>query len=823
MTLPVADVVDDILAALVAQNDVLLCAPTGAGKSTWLPLQLLKSPALATWRIIMLEPRRIAAKSVASYLAKQLNEPVGQTVGYRIRQEHRVSAQTRLEVVTEGVLTRMLQADPELSDYQLVIFDECHERSIHADLAFALCLDMRAALRDDLQLMLMSATADISAYQSQLPDAVHIASEGRAYPVDIYYRPQTKQGWLVGMVAVIAEAINWTEQGSALVFLPGAGEIQRLQAELTQDSRFAAFEILPLHGGLPFAQQTQALTPPTTRRITLATNVAETSLTLPDITIVIDGGRERMVKFQLKNSIDQLITRRVSKASARQRAGRAGRLSAGCCYRLWSENEQYGLSEQLQPEIERSDVSALVMECAAWGVTEPEQLNWLTPPPHTAWQQAKQLLVALGILSETGQLREAGHKAQALGCSPRLGAMLLAVQSHSPDVVAVNCLVAALLGEADPLKQRDNIDLQARIDWLQHSPHHPIAKRINEQARRWYRVLSSEPWPHTIAAVSAYWLSYAYPDRIGIKRKGEQGRYHLSSGFGVEMGEDAAPLGEHIVVAQLSAGEQHASGMIRLACAFSQSEWQALVNERAETHTAQCWDASQQRVIAEQQQRLAALVLKRTRSGTPSGDSAESLLMQQIIDAKLAPLPWDDASRSIWQRAMQWSQCTKGESALNEQILLQDADMWLKPYLAGLVAFSELSSLDLCSMLRYYMGAEACQWIDQHLPRYFQTPLQRQVAIRYTDDGQAIVSVPMQEMYGFDQLITLGAGRMTLAFELLSPASRPIQLTTDLPRFWRGSYSAVQKEMKGRYPKHFWPDHPQDAEPTRLTKRHLAH
>ncbi|MCV6613776.1 MAG: helicase-related protein, partial [Cellvibrionaceae bacterium] len=274
--------------------------------------------------------------------------------------------------------------------------------------------------RDDLQLMLMSATADIAAYQSQLPDAVHIESEGRAYPVEIHYRPQAKQGWLAGMVSVIAEAVAETKHGSTLVFLPGAGEIQRLQTELVQDSRFAAFDILPLHGGLPFAQQTKALTPPTTRRITLATNVAETSLTLPDITIVIDGGRERMVKFQLKNSIDQLITRRVSKASARQRAGRAGRLSAGCCYRLWSENEQHGLSEQLQPEIERSDVSALVMECAAWGVTEPEQLNWLTPPPHTAWQQAKQLLVALGLLSKTGQLREAGRRVQALGCPPRL-------------------------------------------------------------------------------------------------------------------------------------------------------------------------------------------------------------------------------------------------------------------------------------------------------------------------------------------------------------------------------------------------------------------
>lgn len=821
MSLPVAAVLDDILAALSAQQDLLLCAPTGAGKSTWLPLQLLASPQFDGGRILLLEPRRIAARAVATYLAQQLNQPVGETVGYRIRQENRVSANTRLEVVTEGVLTRMLQADPELTGYQLVIFDECHERSLHADLALALCLDMRDGLREDLQLLLMSATPDIAAYQRLLPEAATINSQGRSYPVTNHYRPQPPRSGIAGLIAVIAEACAAEQQGSILVFLPGAGEIRSVQSALQQDGRFAEFEILMLHGGLPFAQQKLALLPPSQRRITLATNVAETSLTLPDITTVVDAGRERFVRFQLKQGIEQLVTRRVSQASARQRAGRAGRLQAGCCYRLWAESEYVGLSEQLQPEIERSDLCGLLLECAAWGVTEPEQLRWLTPPPQAAWQQARQLLIGLQLCTANGQLTDNGRRVQQLGITPRLGAMLVAMRQESPQVVAMGCLVAALLSESDPLKPQTNCDLQLRLNWLEREAQQPQAKRIWQQAKRWFAQLRSAAWPKTIAPVSAYWLAQAFPDRIAMQRNLAGRSYLLSSGFGVELLPDATPLGAQVVVAQLSAGEQHASGIIRLALAFSASEWQAVVEQRGETALAVHWHAAQQRVVAEQQQRLGALLLGTRRSELPTGEQVEQLLLAQIVAQQLTPLPWSERSRSLWQRAELWSRLMATEPTLNQQQLLQDAELWLAPYLAGRVGFAELQQLDLYAMLSHYIGAEACHWIEQHLPSHFQTPLQRQVAIRYTDNGQAVVSLPMQEMYGFDRTVSLADGRLALAFELLSPAGRPIQLTTDLPGFWRGSYSEVCKEMKGRYPKHFWPDKPQQAEATRLTKRHL--
>jgi len=821
MSLPVAEVVDEILNALRRQHDIILCAPTGAGKSTWLPLQLLAEPALSEWRILMLEPRRIAARAVASYLAQQLGEQVGETVGYRIRQESRVSTQTRLEVVTEGVLTRMLQVDPELDRYQLVIFDECHERSLQADLAFSLCLDMRDGLRDDLQLMLMSATPDIAAYQQLLPEAVAIHSQGRLYPVSCHHRPQPRGDWLPGMLAVIAEAVQTETGGSLLAFLPGAGEIRRLQQALEQDDRFASFELLPLHGGLPFAQQTAALKPPVRRRITLATNVAETSLTLPDIRLVVDSGRERVVRFQLKNSIEQLVTRRLSQASARQRAGRAGRLGPGACYRLWSEGEQQGLSEQLQPEISRSDLSGLLLECILWGVNAPEQLNWLTPPPDAAWQQAKALLVALRLISDKGQITEAGRLVQQLGLTPRLGAMLVALQTESAEHLASGCLAAAVLSEADPLRGRDDVDLQARLDWVLHANTQPVAKRILQQAQRWYKQLCSASWPAQLAPLSAYWLSFAFPDRIAVQRGKDTRSYQLSSGFGVELAEQARPLGRRLLVAQLSASEQHASGVIRLAVAFSDSQWQQLVSERATQRQLLQWDADKQRVVAQSQQKLVELVIERRRAELTDQQAAEALLLKQIVKLQLAPLPWSEAASHLWQRIQLCASLSGAQPKLDQQRLIQEVESWLAPYLAGLSSFAELASLDLCAMLRYYIGAETCRWLDKQLPSHFSTPLGRKLSIHYPNSEQAIVRLPMQELYGFDQQVSLADGRLQLAFELLSPAKRPIQLTTDLPGFWRGNYAEVRKEMHGRYPKHYWPEQPQLAQPTRHTKRHL--
>lgn len=802
--LPIDDALPALRNALRAAGQAVLQAPPGAGKTTRVPLDLLAS-GLVAGRILMLEPRRLAARAAAERMAETLGEAVGETVGYRIRGEAKVSDRTRIEVVTEGILTRMIQSDPELSGVGMVIFDEFHERSLNADLGLALALEIRAALRPDLMLLPMSATLDAAPVARLMGDAPVVTSEGRAFPVETRWLPRPPDASLryeAAMAGLVRQAAQETE-GGILVFLPGEGEIRRVQSLL--DGRLPGCTIRPLFGAMDFAAQRAALAPAPDRKIVLATSIAETSLTLPDIRVVVDGGRARRSRFDPGSGMARLVTERVSRAEATQRRGRAGRVAEGICYRFWTKGEDGALPAFAPPEIETADLTGLALELALWG---SDALPFLTPPNPAALAEARALLTDLGALDATG-ITAHGRALAALPLHPRLGHMLLtAGPSAAP--------LAALMAERDPVRDAppdlalrllavsDPRGYEARHPW---PLHRPTVERIREEARRLTRLA-----PKVDAGLSpGQMAALAYPDRIGLRRAGEVPRWLLSGGKGAAMAPGQPLSGARLIVVTDTDGDTR-EAMIRQAIPLTEAELRALYPDRFHWREGVEWSRRDGRIRARRQEMFGALVADdRAWPEAPP----EALARAALEGLRQIGLPWTPAARRLrariaLARGADWPE-------VHDEALLARAEEWLLPRLAGMKTEADLRALDLTPALAGLLSWDQTQQMDRLAPSHFETPLGRRIPIDYDGEAPAI-ELRLQEMFGVTTHPTVGQRRLPLRVTLLSPAQRPVQVTMDLPRFWATSYADVRKDMRGQYPRHPWPEDPTQADPTLRAK-----
>ncbi|TKU03455.1 ATP-dependent helicase HrpB [Citrobacter sp. wls830] len=806
-SLPVAAVVPELLTALDNSSQVLLTAPTGAGKSTWLPLRLLEHGGIKG-RIILLEPRRLAARNVAQRLAELLNEKPGETVGYRMRAQSCVGPQTRLEVVTEGVLTRMIQRDPELAGVGLVILDEFHERSLQADLALALLLDIQQGLRDDLKLLIMSATLDNGRLQQLLPDAPMIISEGRTFPVERRYQPLAAHLRFDEAVAIATAELLRHENGSLLLFLPGVGEIQRVQEQLA--TRVGSDVVLcPLYGALTLAEQRQAILPAPQgkRKVVLATNIAETSLTIEGIRLVVDCAQERLARYDARTGLTRLITQRISQASMTQRAGRAGRLEPGICLHLLAKEQAERAASQGEPEILQSDLSGLLMELLQWGCTDPEQLNWLDMPPAINLQAAKRLLQMLGAL-EDDRLSATGQKMAMLGNDPRLAAML--VSANNDDEAATAAKLAAILEEPP---RGGSTDLAVAF-----SRNQPAWQQRSQQLLKRLNVRSGQPDSTQLPPL----LARAFADRIA-RRRGQEGRYQLANGMGAMLdADDASGRHEWLIAPLLLQGSASPDARILLALPLDiEALMQACPELLQQSDTIE-WDEAQGTLKALRRLRIGQLTVKVQPLAKPSEEELHQAMLNGIRDKGLSVLNWTPEAEQFrlrlqcaatWLPEYDWP-------AVDEDSLLATLETWLLPHMSGVHSLRALKALNVGQALRGLLDWSMLQRLDSELPAHYTVPTGSRIAIRYHEDNPPALAVRMQEMFGEAKTPTIAQGRVPLVLELLSPAQRPLQVTSDLSAFWQGSYREVQKEMKGRYPKHVWPDDPANTAPTRRTKKY---
>ncbi|EIZ1550585.1 ATP-dependent helicase HrpB [Vibrio parahaemolyticus] len=816
--LPIEAVMPQLLTAVKHQHQVILKAAPGAGKSTYFPLQLIQNQVV-TGKVIMLEPRRLAARNIARYLAEQLGEQVGQRVGYRVRGETKVSASTQLEIVTEGVMTRMIQNDPELDGVDLLIFDEFHERSIHADTALALSLEVQEALRDDLKLVVMSATLDQEALQSLLPEACYIESEGRSFAVETRYTPLTANDHLSTVMAKNIESLMNKESGSLLAFLPGVAAIKQVQERLSHLPDDV--EVCPLYGQLSFTEQQKAISPAEKgkRKVVLATNIAETSLTIEGIRLVVDSGLERVARFDLKNGLTRLEQTRIAQSSAIQRAGRAGRIEEGICVRLYSESQLKQQPQVPQPEILHSDLASLVMELAFWGTTDIHELKWLDIPSAAALQQAKQLLFSLGLITEQGQLTAEGKQAHDLGVEPRAAAMLIKSQSHSDKMVNVALAAVALIEE--PERNVTNI-AHSLHRWLSGS--HPkkslLLKRAQSLAHKLDTTFSLREVDEDALPLV---LSLAFPDRIAQQRANQFGRFALANGHGAECRPDDMLGGcEYLVAIDLMRSHSNSS-QIHLACELDVNILQTTFDSLFSTKEVVDWDEKKGRLVAEKQRKLGQLVIERVSLPNPGKEKMTQALLTYVRRQGLSSLNWTLAAESLLERircAVDWLP-EQAWPMFDEASLLDSLDEWLEPYMTSVASVKDLSKINLVEALNARLGWPLNQHLDEWLPEHYQLPTGTKKRIRYQHGHEPVLSVRMQEVFGESTSPTVALGRKRLVLELLSPAQRPLQVTSDLAAFWNGSYKDVQKEMKGRYPKHVWPDDPANHVATTKTKRQL--
>jgi ATP-dependent helicase HrpB len=807
--LPIDEALPRLLDALRAKGQAVLQAPPGAGKTTRVPLAILEA-GLTQGRILMLEPRRLAARSSAERMADTLGEPVGHTVGYRVRGDAKVSRSTRIEVVTEGILTRMIQSDPGLDGIGALIFDEFHERSLNADLGLALSLEIRNALRDDLILLVMSATLDAAPVAALMGDAPLITSEGRAYPVDTRWldRPLPPRArFETEMASLILRALDAHPEGGILAFLPGEAEIRRTQSAL--DAHLPAdCTIRPLFGNMPFADQRAALAPQTTgRKIVLATAIAETSLTLPDIRVVVDGGRARRARFDPNSCMSRLVTERVTRAEAAQRMGRAGRVAPGTCYRLWTKGEEGGLAPFPPAEIEAADLTPLALELALWGSTDG--LAFLTPPNPGVLAEARALLASLGALKH-GRITDHGRALAALPLHPRLGHMLLTAGA-GPDAATL----AALLAERDPLRGAPP-DLALRLAAIanpqQFARNHPyipdrgVIDRIRAEAKRLHR--RDKPGPFTPGQLAAL----AYPDRIAQRRKGDAPRFILSGGKGAVMAE-GTPLAAHRLLVATDLDGDTREARIRQAAPLTDADLRAVFADQIAWIDVCEWSRRDGKIIARRQECLGALVLEdRIWPDAP----AEAMARAAFDGLRAIGLPWGPAAQRLRARVDLCRDGGNGLPDLSDAALLDGAD-WLLPYLSGLKTESQLRALDLTDALRALIGWDGLHLLDGLTPSHFTTPLGRRIPIDYSGEAPGI-ELRLQEMFGVVQHPTVGPNALPLRITLLSPGGKPVQVTRDLPGFWANSYTDVRKDMRGRYPRHPWPENPHEADPTLRAK-----
>ncbi len=807
-TLPIEAVLPALLTALDSAPQVLLNAPTGAGKSTWLPLALLRARNPAG-RIIMLEPRRLAARSVAQRLAEQLGEQPGETVGYRMRAERRVGPNTRIEVVTEGILTRMIQRDPELNGVSMVLLDEFHERSLQADLALALLLEVQQGLRDDLQIIVMSATLDNSRLSALLPDAPVVTSEGRSWPVVRRFQALSTHQRFDEAVAIATAQLMREEAGSLLLFLPGVGEILRVQEQLRE--RVASDVVLcPLYGALSLEEQRRAILPAPDgqRKVVLATNIAETSLTIEGIRLVVDAAQERVAKLDPRTGLTRLVTQRVSQASMIQRAGRAGRLAAGVCLHLTSAEQAERAPAQAEPEILQSDLSGLLLELIQWGCHDVTQMHWLDVPPAANLAAAHKLLSTLGALDEAGRLTSRGHQMARLGMEPRLAAMLAAAKGRDAQATAVQ--LAAILEE--PPRGGDG-DLRSALSRRQENWRARVCQ-LNQR-------LESQGG-ECDSSLAAGLLATGFADRIA-RRRGQEGRYQLANGMGAMLErDDALTRYEWLIAPLLLQGSSSPDARILQALPL---DIDALVASHPDLLTQSDsveWDDEKGTLKAWRRWRVGQLTLKSQPLNKPSDEELHQAMLNGIRDKGLGVLEWSEAAEQLRLRLM-WAARWLPEytwPAVDDASLLDTVERWLLPQMSGVRSLQALKRIDLAQALYGLLDWTQRQRLDSELPGHYTVPTGSRIAIRYDEENPPVLAVRMQEMFGEATQPAIASGRVPLVLELLSPARRPLQITRDLAAFWRGAYRDVQKEMKGRYPKHVWPDDPSAAAPTRRTKKY---
>jgi ATP-dependent helicase HrpB len=802
--LPIASALPALKAALQASNLVILSAPPGSGKTTAVPLALLNEDWLGG-KMVMLEPRRIAARGAASYMASTLNESVGETVGYQVRHERNIGSNTKLEIVTEGLLTRRLQSDPELASYDLVIFDEFHERHLQTDLALALCHDCQQGLRDDLKILIMSATLDVAALQRQFPDAPVVQAEGRSFPVDIHWGQRCEKREIAQATANTVKKALQEQQGDVLVFLPGRAEIQRCAEQLSSLEN-AELKILPLSADTPAAQQRNILRQQTYRRVILSTALAESSVTIEGITTVVDSGWSRLPSFDANRGFTGLETLRTSRASATQRAGRAGRLGPGHCYRLWSENEQQALAAQNAAEILQADLAPLMLELGAWGVNEFEQLTWLDKPPAGHIAQAQSLLRKLGALDAQQRLTPHGQALNRFGLHPRLATMLLKADGNSEKALAAEC--AALLNDGS--SNRDS-DISQRL----RAPS-SAAKRSAKQLKQQLKLSATTIDTDDAGAV----LLAAFPDRIAKQqgRSGEQVRYKLSNGAQAFLPiEEVLAQQEWLVVCELQ--PQREGNRIRLAAAVTERDINQRFADELTPRSITSWDKQQGCVLNETQIRLGELILDR-QATNGQGDVLPALC-DGIRHTGWHCLPHSKETDSLLAR-LRWLQQNQSDwPDFSERYLLEHLENWLGPWLDGKTRLKQLADVALKDALLNHLGYERKAELEALAPSHLAVPTGSNIRIDYSRDIPTL-AVRVQEMFGASQTPTVLNGQVPVKLELLSPGHKPIAVTQDLPSFWQGAWLEVKKEMKGRYPKHVWPDDPANTEPTNRTKKGYA-
>jgi len=836
--LPINEALPALAEALAHRRNVLLEAPPGAGKSTVVPLFLRTSAWLSGQKILMLEPRRIAARAVASRMAYLLGEPVGRGVGYRTRLDTRVSRDTAIEVVTEGILTRMLQEDSALPGVGCVIFDEFHERSLNADLGLALCLESQRNLREDLRIVVMSATLDLQPLARLLGDdkqrdAPVVSSRGRSFDVTTQYVARRPEIYLEQQAAQVIRTALREHDGDILCFLPGAAEIRRVQRALEDGGIEGGVRVLPLYGELDPQAQDAALgaAPAGQRKVVLATSIAETSLTIEGVHVVIDTGLRRYAEFDPATGMSRLVTTKVSQAAADQRRGRAGRLCAGQCYRLWSEGTQASLAPQTAPEMLHADLAPLALELSCWGAVDAASLSWLDQPPAAPLAQARDLLRQLEAVDGAARVTPHGRTLAKLGTHPRLAHMLVKAREFGAPRLA--CDLAAILGERDIMRgsagARD-VDLRLRVAVLRGDvrdlpPGITVEHRALTQAARssahWQRQFTGgrpdSADPHDSTGLL---LAWAYPDRIG-RARGDGGRYLLANGRGARFGEpQALSKSEYIVAAELDGAEREAR--IFLAAPVARADLEQHFSAQIIDHAEILWDDRDQAIRARRERRLGAFVLESTEMRNPDPQAVLNAALVGLRQIGVAGLPWSPELRQWQARVMLMKQYAVPSPEpwpeLSDPALEATLENWAPPWISGFTRRDHFARLDLKQALRSRLTYAQGVILEREAPTHFTVPSGSAIPIDYLDGEIPTLSVRLQEVFGLNQTPSVAAGRLPLLLKLLSPARRPVQITRDLVSFWNRGYHEVKKDLKGRYPKHYWPEDPYTAEPTRRAR-----